>query len=151
MEPSVNPVIKTNLFLERFCIPDYASMTADEQEGYNNLIGSFGIDDVEAYISDVKVCAYYYVWGLLTCVALALFYNFLLIYIAGVLTWISIFVIGVCMVALGFWIEDYSTENYPHDSDTKKYLDYFVYAIWGFTGIYFLCILCMYQSIRISI
>lgn len=99
----------------------------------------------------MKVCAYYYVWGLFTCIALALLYNFLLIYIAGVLTWISIFVIGICIAALGFWIEDYSTENYPHDSDTKKYLDYFVYGLWGFTGIYFLCILCMYQSIRISI
>ena len=69
---------------------------------------------------------------------------------AEFLAWFSIFVVGVGIVAIGFGIKYYATQNQPSDS-AQKWLNYSAYTVWGLAGLYALVVLCTFYAIKISI
>jgi hypothetical protein len=69
---------------------------------------------------------------------------------AEFLAWIAIIVVGVGIVAIGFGIKYYQTQNQPSEK-ISKWLDYTAYTVWGLAGLYVLVVLCAYYAIKISI
>jgi hypothetical protein len=69
---------------------------------------------------------------------------------AEFLAWFSIFVVGVGIVAIGFGIKYYATQNQPTDKQ-QKWLNYTAYTVWGLAGLYTLVVLCTFYAIKISI
>lgn len=69
---------------------------------------------------------------------------------AEFLAWFAIFVVGVGIVAIGFGIKYYQTQNQPSEK-ASKWLDYTAYTVWGLAGVYALLVLCTYYAIKISI
>lgn len=82
------------------------------------MIGSFGLDDVEMYARDIRLCWKVYLIGIVTCIVLIFFWNLLLRLFAEVLAWVAIFVVGIAIVALGFMLKYYADENYPEGDTT---------------------------------
>jgi hypothetical protein len=69
---------------------------------------------------------------------------------AEFLAWFAIVVVGVGIVAIGFGIKYYKTQNEPSEK-AAKWLDYTAYTVWGLAGLYALVVLCTYYAIKISI
>ena len=51
-EPKPEPY-DSYLFLDLYCFPDYDSLPISLEDNYDNMIGSFGIDDIEVYVRDI--------------------------------------------------------------------------------------------------
>jgi len=69
---------------------------------------------------------------------------------AECLAWISITVVGVGIVALGFGIKYFETTGNVTDK-ANKWLDYAAYTVWGLAGVYALVVLCTFYAIKISV
>lgn len=70
---------------------------------------------------------------------------------AEILAWISILIVGIGIVTLGFLVKYYADSNYPPGDTTQKWLNYAAYTIWGLSGLYALIVLCTFYAIKISI
>jgi len=84
-----------------------------------------------------------------TTFILIFLWNLMLRMFAEVLAWLSIAIVGVGIVALGFGIKYYTTVNQPTQDD--KWLNYTAYTVWGLAGLYCLVVLCTFYAIKISI
>lgn len=141
----------SKLFLDRWCFPQYSTLPPSIQSNYNNIIGSFGLDDVEMYARDIRLSWKVYLMGIVTCFVLIFFWNLMLRQFAEILAWISILIVGIGIVTLGFLIKYYADANYPEGDSTQKWLNYASYVVWSLAGIYALIVLCSFYAIKISI
>jgi len=138
--------------VDRICVPVYNKMPESIKENYYNLIGEIGLDDIEAYIRDIMVSWEVYLLCIATCFVFIFLYNWALKVFAEILAWISIFLVGVGLIALGFFLDFYSDEYVAdEDENKKKWLTIFAYTSWVLFVIYLLLICCLYYSIKISI
>ena len=148
--PEPSPYNST-LFLERWCFPVYSSLDPSIQAKYDNVIGSFGLDDIDMYVRDIRLSWKVYLICIVSVFILIFFWNLMLRLFAEILAWISIFVVGAGLLALGFLVKYYADNNYPEGDTTQKWLNIGSYVIWGLFGIYVLAVLCSYMAIKISI
>jgi len=78
-------------------------------------------------------------------------WNTLLRSFAEALAWVSIFIVGVGLLASGFLVRNYAIQNYPDGTSTQKWLNICSYILWGLTAIYCLALLCCWFSLKIAI
>jgi len=141
----------TTLFLERWCMPQYSTLSLDDRVFYDNVVGSIGLDDVMSYVRDIERAKYLYLVAIGTCLVFIFAYNWMLRCFAEILTWIAIFAVAVGLFALGWMVRDYGALNYVEGDNTQKWLNIAAYTIWGLLGIYLLSVCCLYYSIKISV
>jgi hypothetical protein len=68
----------SQLFLDRWCLPVYSTLPASIQDNYNDVIGSFGLDDIEMYARDIRLSWKVYAISVFTCFVLIFFWNLML-------------------------------------------------------------------------
>ena len=91
--------------LKRFCVPDLDKLPAGlNTDALNNIIGSFGLDDVQEYLEDADDASNLYIYTFLTCVMVALIYSVLIYYFTGLLVWVSIISTGIGLLLLAIWL-----------------------------------------------
>jgi MFS superfamily sulfate permease-like transporter len=90
-------------------LPILSTLPANLTEPYNNIIGGFGLDDLQSYARDIRDSWKVYLICLVTTFILIFLWNWMLRWCAEFLAWIAIVVVGVGIVALGFGIKYYST------------------------------------------
>lgn len=112
--PQPNPYTTIN-FLNKYCVPNVADLPIAQQEAYNNVIGGLGLDDLNQWIDDTLSCPNVYYICVASTLILIWLWNLLLRAFAEVLAWISIFVVGLGLLASGFLVRDYGIQNYPDD------------------------------------
>ncbi len=76
-EPEPSPY-DSQLFLDRWCIPVYSTLPADIQSQYNDVVGTFGLDDIEMYARDVRESWKVYLICLGSTFILIFFWNLML-------------------------------------------------------------------------
>ena len=108
----------TTLFLNRWCMPKYSSMSDKDKAYYDNVIGTIGLDDVASYTRDIERAKYLYLVAIGTCLALIFLYNWMLRCFAEILTWIAIFAVAGGLFALGWMVRDYGAVNYVEGDTT---------------------------------
>lgn len=140
----------SDLFLDRYCLPILSTLPEGSLDTYNNIIGGFGLDDLQSYARDIRDSWKVYLICLVTTFILIFLWNWMLRLCAEFLAWLAIFVVGVGIVAIGFGIKYYKTVNQPTET-VSKWLDYTAYTVWGLAGVYALVVLCVYYAIKISI
>lgn len=121
------------------------------QVDLDNIIGDFGLDDIENIIQDVKNAEYVYIYSTLTCIVIAIVYCILLKFFAKPIIWLSILVTGIGMVALAVLAHQYHGKMTDQTTSWAKTIKAFEYILFGFAALYFICILCLYKGIRVSI
>lgn len=93
-----------------------------------------------------------YLICILSIFVLIFFWNLMLRAFAEILAWISIFIVGAGIVALGFVCNFYSVTSYPNGTETQqKWLHYLAITLWSLAGFYGLVVLCCFYAIKISI
>jgi len=115
------------------------------------VIGGLGLDDLNQWIDDMLTTPNLYYIGVASTLVLIWGWNLILRAFAEVLAWISIFVVGIGLLASGFLVRNYAIENYPEGTETQKWLNYASWGIWGLTVIYALAVLCSWYSIKIAV
>lgn len=106
------------MFLDRFCVPVYDSLPASLDGNYNDMIGSFGMDDLELYVRDIRESWAIYLIAIPLIFVLIFFWNLSLRLFAETLVWVSIILVGIMIAALGFGIMYFAGENYPPGDTT---------------------------------
>jgi len=99
----------SNLFLDRICIPQFDSLSPQSQAYYESLIGVAGIFDLQSYIRDIRVSWKIYLICIPITFVLMFLWNWMLRMFAELLAWLSILIVGVGIIALGFGIKYYET------------------------------------------
>jgi hypothetical protein len=121
----------------------------------DNLIGNFGLDDIQEIYEDVLVAKKSYMYAAASVLFVAVIYNILLRFFAKTIIWISIIGTGVGIVLLSIFLQEYHDNNYGDDSTKSekqgKVIQIAVYVLYGLAGFYFLSILCLYRSILVSV
>lgn len=141
----------SKLFLERWCFPVYETLDPVVKARYDNVIGGFGLDDIDMYARDIRLSWKVYLICVFSVFVLIFFWNLMLRMFAEILAWISIFVVGIGLLALGFFIKYYADANYPEGDSTQKWLNIASYVVWAMFGIYVLAVLCSFMAIKISV
>jgi len=85
--------------LNRFCLPDPDKFPKELDNEYDNMVGSFGLDDVSEFVQDLDEAKYAFVITFVTCIFVTIVYAFLVYSCTGLLVWVSI--IGTGMGILG--------------------------------------------------
>ena len=107
----------TKSIFKKFCLPDYDKLPPQiNKDSYDNIIGNFGLDDIQEAYEDVVDAKMVYLYSVLTCLVVAVFYNILLAYFANIIIWVSIVVTGLAIVGLSVFLQTYHTDNYGPDS-----------------------------------
>jgi hypothetical protein len=107
----------TDTLFNTFCIPnpdrlgEYISL-----DKYNDIVGKFGLDDIQQIYSDLKASKHVYLYSMLTCLGLAIIYNILLKLFAKILIWVSIIGTGVGLIALSVFLQEYHHTHYGVES-----------------------------------
>lgn len=95
----------TNRVLKRFCVPDIDKLpTTISPDLYNNLIGNFGLDDVQEYMEDITEAGNIYLYTFLTCIIVTVCYSLLIYYFTGLIVWVSIITTGIGLLALSLYL-----------------------------------------------
>ena len=107
-------------------------------------------DKVTAYIADIA-----YTWKLIalsTVTAIVFGYLYLLIIrcCGAVIVWLSIILLQVSIIAAGVYTY-LQHENYEEGDDYRDWVKYASYVIFGIAGLFFCCICCCWNAIRIGI
>lgn len=156
----VNPVghvgYGTIPIFNKFCLPDYDKLPPQiDKSQYDDIIGNFGLDDIQEAYEDIIDAKWSYLYSVLSCLVVAVIYNILLAYFANILIWVSIVATGLGILALAIFLQGYHTKNYGPESvrseNVGKILQVSVYILYGICGIFFCAILCMWNSIAISV
>lgn len=146
----------TDALLSRFCWPNINKLPEGFTKEYENIIGDFGIDDIQTYFEDITISipVYYYCIG--TCLVVAVVYNILLRFFSKIIIWLSIVGTGGGLLGLSLFLRKYHEDHYMMDppmysEDMGKVLQGVIYILYAATGLYFCCILCMFKNIAISV
>ena len=105
-----------------------------------------------------------YIYTFITCLLITVLYSFLVYYFTGLIVWATILSTGAGLVLLGLWLQIYHSTHFAHDPAADpnsnmekerikkgKYVQAGVYAIYGFCGVYFLLLLCLFKDIAVSV
>lgn len=91
----------TTRVLKRFCIPDPDRLSKEFDDGsYDNIIGSFGLDDVSEIAEDIEEGQYAFVITFVSCIFVTVIYAGLIYSMTGIIVWFSLFGTGIGILAL---------------------------------------------------
>lgn len=102
----------TNRVLNRFCMPDVDKLPPNFENSLNNLVGSFGLDDIQEQLEDIDDAYWLYVYSFVTCVLIAVGYAVLIYQFTGFIVWVSILATGFGLVVLSLWLQKYKNDKY---------------------------------------
>ncbi len=94
--------------------------------------------------------------SILICVLITFVYIILMHYCAFWLSWISVGLIQVSLVAIGYFAWDYRRDQIAEDASYEDesmatYLSWITWLSWIFAGIYYIVIICSFQSLRVAV
>jgi hypothetical protein len=151
----------TKPLLGRLCFPDFDKLPAEfDRASFDNIVGSFGVDDIESIYEDLIDAKMIYLYCFLTCFVVTIIYNIILRFFAKILVWVSIILTGTCLIVGSIVLTKYHKDTYSQTlpDGTQKYSESMgkiikvsCYVLYGLTAIYWCAILCMFNNIRISI
>lgn len=95
----------TKSIFNKFCLPDATELPEQfDTEVLDNLIGNFGLDDIQAAYEDVVTAKKSYIYAAATVLFVAVIYNILLRFFAKPIVWISIIGTGIGIIALSMFL-----------------------------------------------
>lgn len=91
--------------LKRFCLPNPEKLPLGfDDDIFDNIIGSFGLDDIQEIAEDIVEGQYVFYITFGTCVLLTVIYAFLIYSLTGLLVWTSVIGTGVGILSLAYML-----------------------------------------------
>jgi len=132
---------------------------------YDNLVGEFGLDDVQEIGEDLMESQSAFLMTFFSCIFVMVLYGLFIYYLTGLIVWVSIIGTGVGVLVLSLLLNTYVNENYGAHSRvaveeskangeenwTAKFYQGSVYALWALIALYVICICCLYKNIKQAI
>lgn len=150
--------------LKRFCLPDPDKLSKHlNDSAYDNIIGSFGLDDVSEIAEDIEEGQYVFVITFFTCLFVTGVYALLIYSLTGVIIWLSIFGVGVGILSLARMLSHHNRKVKPRHAPAKdmpnpvendhngKIIKFVHYSLYVLFVTYMVCVACMWKNIKISI
>lgn len=139
----------TLMFFGRYCYPNVNKLPDGmDLSMFDNMIGSFGLDDLQDYYGAIVGAKHAYKWAMLMCVICALVFMLLIRYFAKPLVWTVIISVGVLLVFLALFMKSYHEDNFegkePHPYRAGVILYYSVYVVYVLIVLYFIGMCCLY-------
>lgn len=98
--------------MKRFCIPNPDKLPVDfDDDVYDNIIGSFGLDDIQEISEDIVEGQYVFYVTFITCILLTLCYSFLIYKCTGVFVWTSVIATGLSIFVLAYTLQRSHRKN----------------------------------------
>ena len=143
----------TKPILGKFCFPNPKKLP--EWIDMNNIVHTFGVDDIEEYVENIKspIKVYYIAIG--TCILTSFVYVILIRCCAKPIVWLSIIGVLAGLITITYTLRNYHhatyVENYRPDDTIGKAMQLFIYVLYVLNVVYIITIMCIYRSINISI
>lgn len=91
--------------LKRFCLPDPEKLPGGfSEDSFDNIIGEFGLDDVQEITEDIVEGQYVFYTTFITCIGLTIFYALLIYKFTGIFVWTSVIATGLGIFALAYML-----------------------------------------------
>ena len=152
----------TKSLVGKLCYPNLNKLPAEfaDRHQFDNVIGSFGVDDIEAIYEDILDAKMIYLYCFFTCFVVTIVYNIILRFFAKILVWVSIILTGGILIISSILLTKYHSETYSErlaDGTLKNsesmgnIIHIFCYVLYVLTAFYWCAVMCMFNNIRISI
>lgn len=97
----------TRRVLNRFCVPNTDKLPEHFEKQLNNVVGSFGLDDIQENLEDIDDAGWLFLYSFITCVIIALGYAYMIYYFTGMIVWTSILTCFFGLVFLSVWLTNH--------------------------------------------
>lgn len=154
-QPNAANQYATTEFLS-YCLPVYDTLPEDVKTNWDSLTNSVMGSSFGGMFADLMTAK----WVLLISVAIAVLvtviYIALMHYCAFWLSWISVGLIQVALIAIGYFSFSYrrseieADEAYAEES-MATWLNWITWLSWIFAGIYYIVIICNFYSLRVAV
>ena len=106
--------------------------------------------------ADIMTAKWVMLIGVFICIAVTFIYIMLMHKCAFWLSWISVGLIQVSLVGIGYMAFDYRKDQIEADpayaeESGARWLSWITWLSWIFAGIYYIVIICSFQSLRIAV
>lgn len=147
--------------LRRFCVPDPDQLSVDlDDDSYNNIVGSFGLDDVSEFAQDIDDGAYVFVITFVTCILITVIYALLVYSLTGVIVWFTFAGTFFGLLGLAHLLKHHvrlqkkkTKQNMMHtreqsDPDrTGLLINIGVYVLYFLAFMLVICVACMWKQV----
>ena len=82
-----------------------------DDDMFDNIIGSFGLDDIQEISEDIVEGQYVFYITFISCIILTFFYALLIYKCTGVFVWTSVIVTGLSIFVLAFTLQRFHRKN----------------------------------------
>ena len=103
----------TKNILDKFCLPLLSSTNVFfNSTDVDNLVGTFGVDDIQQYYEDIIDAKMVYLYCMSSCLVITVLYNVFLKCFARLLVWLTIIITGIFLVAGSYFLTMYHKKHY---------------------------------------
>lgn len=152
----------THPLLNRYCIPDVDKLPPQiDLSAYDNLVGEFGLDDVQEMVEDVIESYHAFFFTFFSAVMVTVIYAVLIYYMTGLIVWISVIATGMAIFALAYFVNEYHNDQYGTnvkynwsevtEQNYGKWTKVAVYVLLGIGVLYFILVTCLWKNIYTSV
>lgn len=157
--------------LKRFCLPNPDELPGGfDEKSFDNIIGSFGLDDVQEITEDIVEGQYVFYITFLTCLLITIGYAFLIYKLTGIFVWTSVIATGLGIFLLAFMLDRHNRKNkgslegvkaqkqagqsgnkIKAKDKTQDRIQILVYVIYGVGVLFFIGLCCLWKNLSIAI
>ena len=146
----------TTYELFSYCIPNYDSLPQATKDQWDYVTKSVAGSSYGEFFTDILTTKWVILLSVVVCVLVTFLYIFIMHYCAFWLSWISVGLIQVMLVAIGYFAWDYRRDQVEADAafaeeSMATYLSWITWLSWIFAGIYYIVIICSIQSLRVAV
>jgi hypothetical protein len=152
----------THPLLKKFCLPDPDKLPPQiDLNAYDNLVGEFGMDDIQEIGEDILEAKMVFFYCFLTCFLVTMLYACFIYYLTGVVVWLSIICTGVGIFGMAYMLNSYHNDNYgpnapeleteASENNYGQAVKIAVYVLLVLGVLYFIALCCLFDNIAVSV
>lgn len=139
-----------------YCVPEYDSLPQSVKNNWDALLKSVSDSSFGEIFADIMISKWVILISIFIAALMTFVYSYLMHFCAQVLSWISVVLIQIMLVGIGYFAWDYrrdQTDLDPTyaDESMSTWLKWITWLSWIFAGIYYIVIICNFQSLRLAV
>lgn len=130
-----------------YCLPEYDSLPQSVKNNWDALTKSISDSSFGEIFADIMISKWVILISIFIAALMTFVYSYLMHFCAQVLSWISVVLIQIMLVGIGYFAWDYRRdqidldESYA-DESMATWLKWITWLSWIFAGIYYIVIIC---------